>query len=235
MLPQQLVAPVDGVELTHVHRVVDLGVPQEGRHDARPDSGDVPVTWPLAEDGRPFGVDGHDLHVGEMSLEPPRHPRDRPGRADPDEHVVQRGERRDDLARRQLVVSRHGGRVAVLIRPERVPDGLQQLRHLREASLQIAAGFVALVDTHDPGARALEKPPSVLLDVGIDDGNEAQSEGAAEHCERRGGIARGRLDDRRGPPDDAAPDGVAQHVIGGAILEAADDAVVLELGKEIQA
>ena len=99
---------------------------------------------------------------------------------------------------------------------------------------EVAAGFVALVDTHDPGAGALEQPPIVVLDVGIDDGDEGQPEDAAEDGERRAGVARGRLDDRRGPADVAAPDGVAQHVVGGAILEAADDAVVLELGEEVQ-
>jgi hypothetical protein len=73
----------------------------------------------------------------------------------------------------------------------------------------------------------------VLLDVGIDDGDEAQSRAAAEHGERRAGVARGRLETvvvRRTAPLRI----VAQHVVGGPVLEAADDAVVLELGEELE-
>src|SRR5262249_8460871 len=69
--------------------VVDLGMRQQWRDDARPDSGNMAFARCSAEDDGPFAIDGDDPDLRIAPPEPTRHSRDRSPRSDGGEDLVQ--------------------------------------------------------------------------------------------------------------------------------------------------
>src|SRR5437588_6174141 len=121
---QQLPARRSGLPLGYQDDVVNAGVRQQRRDDARPNTGNVAFAERVTENDGALGIDGNDPNFRVALLEPARQAGDCSPRADADEDIVQRGKISADLTRRELVVRLHGVRVAVLIRPVGVRDGV---------------------------------------------------------------------------------------------------------------
>src|SRR5207302_6881109 len=124
---QELLARRNGLPFGYQDDVVDRGMRQQRRDDARSNTGNVAFAGRVTENDGALGIDGNDPNVRVALLEPPRQAGDCSPRADADEDIVQRGKISADLTRRELVVRLHGVRVAVLIRPVGVRDGVTWL------------------------------------------------------------------------------------------------------------
>src|SRR5262245_3560163 len=232
---EELVARHDGLALGNQDDVVDQGLRQERRNDARANAGNVTFAGCIAEDDGAFGIDGNNPDVRVALFEPTRHAGDRSPRADTDEDIVERPEIGADLSSRELVVRLHGVRVAVLVRPVRVRGRRTQALHHLEASLQESAGVVALLNLHNGGTGAPEERLIGTGDVGIDHRDEPQTDQAAEGGEGRGKVSRRRLDHRCLLADLTALRRPLEDPKGGAVLDAADRVHVLELGEQVHA
>src|SRR3989449_8371010 len=114
---QEFLTRLNGLALGYQDDVVNLGMRQQLRDDARSDAWNMAFAGCSAEYDGSFGIDGDDPNVGIVLLESTRYSGDRSGRADAEEDIIKRVEIGADLSRRQLVVRRHGVRVSVLVRP----------------------------------------------------------------------------------------------------------------------
>src|SRR5438067_3298260 len=176
MSHEELTARRHGFALGDQDDVIDGGLRQEWRDDARPDAGDMALLGRVSENDGPLRIDGDDPHFGIALLEPARYAGDRPARADADEDVVERVESGADVAGREMVVRVYGVRIGVLVRPVRVPSRGTELRHHPEAGLQESAGVVALLDFHHPVTQAPQQYLIRTSDDELDHGDEAQAD-----------------------------------------------------------
>ena len=182
---------MNGLALGYQDNVVNLGMRQQRRDDARSNAGNMALArWPT-EDGGAFGIDGDDTNVGIVLLEPTGHSGDRSRRADADEDIIKRVEIGADLSRRELVVRLHGVRISVLVRPIGVRSGGTQLLHLLQAGLQESACVVTLLDLHHRGTHAPEERLVGAGDIGIDHRDEPQADQVSEGCQGGGEVPRG--------------------------------------------
>src|SRR6266550_2155914 len=117
---EELAARRRGLALGYQDDVVDGGLGDEWRDDARPDAGNMALLGSVSENDGPLGIDGNDPHSWVALLKPARYAGDRAARADADEDVIERIEIGADVAGREVVVRIHGVRIGVLVRPVRV-------------------------------------------------------------------------------------------------------------------
>src|SRR5207249_3493679 len=95
---------LNGLPLGYQDNVVNFGMRQQLRDDARSNAGNMAFARRPTEDGGAFGIDGDDPNVGIVLFEPTRHSSDRSRRADADEDIIKRVKIGADLSRRELVV-----------------------------------------------------------------------------------------------------------------------------------
>src|SRR5947209_13688163 len=120
---EEFPARLNGLPLGYQDNVVDFGMRQQLRDDARSNAGNMALAqWPT-ENGGAFGIDGDDLNVGVVLFEPSRHSGDRSRRADADEDIIKRVKVGADLRPRELVVRLYGVQISVLVRPVGVRNG----------------------------------------------------------------------------------------------------------------
>src|SRR5256712_3325333 len=87
---EEFPARLNGLPLGDHDNVVNLGMRQQLRDDARPNAGNMAFARCPTEDGRAFGIDGDDPNVGIVLFEPTRHSGNRSRRADADEDILKR-------------------------------------------------------------------------------------------------------------------------------------------------
>src|SRR2546426_3789904 len=173
---EELPARLNGLALRYQDNVVNLGLRQQLRDDARPDAGNMALAGGPAEDDGTFGIDGDDTKVGIVLFEPTRHSGDRSRRADTYEDIVKRVEIGADFGRRELVVRLHGVQVSVLVRPVGVRNGGTQLLHHLQAGLQKSACVITVLDLHHRGTDASEERLVGAGDIGIDNRDEPKAD-----------------------------------------------------------
>src|SRR3989441_1258991 len=120
---EEFPARLNGLPLGYQDNVVDLGMRQQLRDDARSNAGNMAFARCPTEDGRALGIDGDDPNVGIVLFEPTRHSGDRSRGAETDEDIIKRVKIGADLGRCELVVRLHGVRISVLVRPVGVRNG----------------------------------------------------------------------------------------------------------------
>src|SRR5258706_16342131 len=104
MAREEFLARLNGLPLGYPDNVVDFGIRQQLRDDARSNAGNMAFARRPAEDGGAFGIDGDDTNVGIALFEPARHSGDRSRRADTDEDIIKGVKIGADLTRGELVV-----------------------------------------------------------------------------------------------------------------------------------
>src|SRR5258706_15746831 len=77
MAREEFLARLNGLPLGYPDDVVDFGIRQQRRDDARSKAGNMAVSRCPPQDGGAFGIDGDEPNVGIVLLEPTRHSRDR--------------------------------------------------------------------------------------------------------------------------------------------------------------
>src|SRR6266571_296659 len=120
---QEFAARLNGLPLGYQDNVVDFGLRQQLRDDARSNAGNMAFARCPTENGGAFGIDGDDPNVGIALFEPTRHSGDRSRRADANEGVIQRVKIGADLPPCELVVRLHSIQVAVLVCPVGIRNG----------------------------------------------------------------------------------------------------------------
>ncbi len=123
MAREEFPARLNGLPLGYPDNVVDFGMRQQLRDDARSNAGNMAFARCPTEDGGAFGIDGDDPNVGIVLFEPTRHSGDRSRRADADEDIIKRVKIGADLRRREPVVRLYGVQISVLVRPVGVRNG----------------------------------------------------------------------------------------------------------------
>src|SRR2546428_12569111 len=103
--------------------VVDFGMRQQLRDDARSNAGNMAFARCSTENSGAFGIDGDDPNVRIVLFEPARYSGDRSRRADADEDIIKRVKIGADLSRRELEVRLYGVRISVLVCPVGVRNG----------------------------------------------------------------------------------------------------------------
>src|SRR5437870_5298658 len=230
---EEFPARFNGLALGYQDNVVNLGMRQQRRDDARSNAGNMALARCPTEDDGAFSIDGDDPNVGIALFESTRHSGDRSRRADGDEHIIKRGKIGADLSPRELVVRLYGVRISVLVRPVGVRNGGTQLLHLLKAGLQESAGVVTLLDLHHRGTDPPEARPVRARAIGVDHRDEPQADQVSEGCESGGEVPRGGLDHRCLFANLASLGRPLEDPVGGAVLDAPNRVDILELCKKI--
>src|SRR5437879_10619881 len=87
---EEFLARFNGLPLGYQDNVVDFGMRQQLRDDARSNAGNMAFARYPTEDGGAFRIDGDDPNVGIVLFESTRHSGDRSRRADADEDIIKR-------------------------------------------------------------------------------------------------------------------------------------------------
>jgi hypothetical protein len=223
------------VEIGDSPHLVEVGAGRQGRLDPGAEARQHPAAAPAAEERTACRIDRDEPREPPVLAQVLAAASQGARRAGRDEQVVDVPvQRLVDLPHRARGMCRGVGRVRILVRPERVGNLHEQpLDGVQARDEQVAGRGIGPADDPDVGAERSHGADARGMRSGVDDGDQPQPVVAARLREADAHVAGTRLDDGRSEVDEAAVEGIPQHLRCRPVLRAAAGIGSLELRPEL--